>query len=443
MIQAKARISAAIPGNSNILLIGLPSAQSRKSRGVQNYGSAASRTRLKHITNPQAPGQIRWSMARRGVASVPAKGEASASQSLGGSGGGDGDGGDDKKILKPAAEPKLASEQSGTLGHAQHMVDLLLDIVPGTSDGTYPALDQYVSFTRDLTRQIKNKKIDEVNEKFDGSTSILLGFDAEGRPFIAYKHGLKKDGESVIVRNADEALARFNGAPMGRMFAAVITHLKEVMEKFPVKDVIFQGDMLFSPEKDRRKIKPRSVKFKANRLEYEVKKGSPHFEGISAAKVGMAIHSISQRVLNPQTGNVTKSSALDNDQLVADFVAAINGGDVFAVDPWSRDVAVDLDPAKEFNAEKETEFESLLKHVEENYRSLSPEFRAAWKMFKGDFDVFLNSGLKVGKRGGIYRAAKAGEPFDYEYLKGKLLKWYHQRTLTYAVDEVGNFEPLT
>ncbi|MEO0335149.1 MAG: hypothetical protein AAF202_02065, partial [Pseudomonadota bacterium] len=75
--------------------------------------------------------------------------------------------------------------QSGHISHGVHLSDLLL-LEAEDKGSSLAALDLFEAHTSGLAAEINSGAVKNLNEKIDGSPSIIAGFH-EGRPFVAYK----------------------------------------------------------------------------------------------------------------------------------------------------------------------------------------------------------------------------------------------------------------
>ena len=336
--------------------------------------------------------------------------------------------------IKPA---ELASTRKGILAHGEHLTDLLLDIVPGADTNEFPGVDQHEAFVRKLIGDIESKRVTLINEKFDGSPSIVLGFDEAKKPFVAYKHGLGGKNGPRIIRNVKEANTVFRGSVMGDLFEDCIRFLRPRLLKFKEKDLVFQADLLFTPRNGAKTLLDDQVNIRANPsgITYTVSRDSRFFAPLSQAKVGLVVHTAGRRVKDPETGNES-IEPLEDEALIEKLVSTLRSDDVFAIDPWSRNVGID-GGVDSFDGVKKSLIEGALEEIRRGMTSLGKEFRGEVKKFLPHLKIFLNASLKEGSDGGIYRAAAEGKDFDFEQLHGSFALWLKKRSETMHVNPQG------
>jgi hypothetical protein len=333
----------------------------------------------------------------------------------------------------------LASARQGILKHGEHLADLVLDIVPGAESGAFPGFELYASFIRRFMVQIEAREISVLNEKFDGSPAIVLGFDAKDRPFVAYKLGIEREGAPRIIRTVKEASSVYRAGAMKEIFEDVIRHLRPRLAKFSDKDLVFQADLLFTPRNGTKTVSDDAVSIKANPfgITYTLPAGSKFYPFARDAEVGLVVHTVGRRVIDPANGEIAGVQPADDAECIERFVKALRSEDVFAIDPWSRRVRINQGDGVSFTAEKEAEISTLLKGMREGLGSVGSEFRLAWKPFLPLFRTFLNSSLKEGRSGGIYRAAAAGEIFDFDLIVERFRVWLYARSNELRINPKG------
>ncbi len=120
---------------------------------------------------------------------------------------------DSAGLDETARTPTDSSKPAGIIRHGEHWADLILS-QGGSSDPRY--LRAFDESARSLLEQARAGSFARVNEKIDGSPSIVLGFTADNRPFVTYKGdiGMIK-GEPRLVTSEQEA-SSFRG-PLVRL----------------------------------------------------------------------------------------------------------------------------------------------------------------------------------------------------------------------------------
>jgi hypothetical protein len=348
---------------------------------------------------------------------------------------------DTYELANDARDPAVAGTQQGTFRHGVHLTDLVLDIVPGATAGTLPAFEQFASFVGTFLQQIEAKEIALLNEKFDGSPAILLGFDKDGRPYVAYKHGVERKGGQRLMRTLAEVRAIYReGSPLRTVFEDCLLALRSVMKRVDAKDLVFQADLLFTERNAVRDVSEKAVRFRPNPsgIVYALPAGSPHAAAAAAAKVGLVVHTAYRRVIDPTTGEIVGLAPVDDPALVEAFAAALRSEEVFAIDPYRRSVAIDRKKKRTLSAEERSRILEVLERMRADLASLGADFRLAWKPFLPHFAIFLNAMLKPGADGGIYRAAAAGEPLDAKAVIEAFSAWIAARCEQLVVNRAGD-----
>jgi hypothetical protein len=339
------------------------------------------------------------------------------------------------RIVKPQ---NLVSARTGVLKHGEHLVDLVLDIAPGTRTRHLPGFNQFSAYVDTFVNQVKTQEIAVLNEKFDGSPAILLGYDASNRPYVAYKHGIGGSRGPRIIRTVKEAGHVYSGSAMKALFEDCIRYLRPRLLKFRDRDLVFQADLLFTPNNGAMEVSDKEVAIRANPfgIEYRLPAGSKFYDFAKRAKVGLVVHTVGRRVIDEETGEVVDVSPLEDEGLVEEFVKTLRSEDVFVIDPWSRSVRIDRGEDS-LSEEKEKEIHDLLLSMRAGLEMLGTDFRTIWKDFLPQFKVFLNSNLKEGKSGGIYRAAADGANYDFKRLTSAFSVWISERAQTVRISPKG------
>ncbi len=348
----------------------------------------------------------------------------------------------------PAAPAETTASTSGAkkglMKHATHLVDLVLDIVPGTEEGTLPEFDHFSSLIGQLFTHIEAKEIDAVNEKFDGSPSLAMGFDAEGRPYVAYKYGIGRAEGQKIMRTVREAREMFGDTALGEIFADCVRLLRTRIARFgkKTKELVFQADLLFTPSNGAKTVTGDAVIIRANPfgITYTLSKGSKFYESARDADIGLVVHTVKRSVIDPETGVIKDPEPHDNPDDIEEFVTMLRTEKIFAIDPWSRRVSIDRGEAP-FSREKREEIERIVHKMHTGLSHLSKEFRTKWSPFLPHFKIFLNSSLKPGRSGGLYRAAAADEPFNFDYLAEEFQAWLTMRSEQISITSSGSTSP--
>lgn len=340
-----------------------------------------------------------------------------------------------------AAASEDSSARSGMLQHREHFADLIL--AQGASLQTRH-IQAFETMVRDLIAGIAAGAIPLLNEKFDGSPAVALGFTpGTDQPFVTYKADIpeldkqiqrKKQRLPTTVAEAEKAFPNLK-----QIMAPAIEHLGPGMRKVvaELKDYIFQGDLLFTPQGEQpdkdgkiRIIRENHrITLQPNAVPYVLERGTPEFAAIASARVGIVIHTVSRRTVRPD--GLLAAVPLETEEqarvhtLISRLVAALSSREAFAIDPWQTHVPTARQVA--WTPETQATALALLESVQSKLASLSPEFRKAWSgNHLAQFRIFFNSSLRPGARGGIYRRAAEGLALDWDGLVRKM------RGFTYA-----------
>lgn len=322
------------------------------------------------------------------------------------------------------------SVPSGLLRHGEHWVDLILS-QGGSADPRY--FKSFQQLARSLAASAKEGKFARVNEKIDGSPSIVLGFSPENRPFVSYKGDLTKveKTQRLVTSEADAKKFFKTLSPLYSTAIKFFGPRMESLAKTEFAGYVFQGDLLFyeneaGGDQDRKKRVGESIVISANSIAYEIKKDHPYFGPLSKAKLGVVIHTVGRRVLKEGRVSVEALEGADKTAVIETFAGRLNSDDVFAVTPWKRDIAVAT--ARPFDEGAQNGVSSLLSGIEKNLAGLSPEFKEDWaKRHESRFRIFFNSYLKPPQKGGIYLAASRQEAFSAEKILADFGAWLKAR----------------
>ncbi len=322
------------------------------------------------------------------------------------------------------------SLKSGILMHGEHWVDLILRQA-GTDDPR--PLKVFTETLQQLMEGVRSGHLGRINEKVDGSPSVVFGFTAKGKPFVAYKgHFTKK--EQTLVTTKEEAENHFKRSPalkaiFSTLFAAAEGPLKKTKAK--LKKYIFQGDLLFvKGDDDRRKVSDQEVRIEANSLAYVIHKDHPFYEALKNADAAVVFHTVGERVVEGDGRlNVKAMTETSKEEaLVHEFAQGVNSQTLFAMDPWRDNVEVKAD-AKVSASQVSKEVEVKLALIQKNLANLSSEFRDSWrKDFEPKWRTFFNSGLRPPFDGGFYKEASSGEPVNVEHWIEQFGHWLKSRS---------------
>lgn len=299
------------------------------------------------------------------------------------------------------ATSERSAIRSGILSHGEHAVDLIL--VQGAITGS-ELIDSFENIARQLCSGIANGKL-EINEKIDGSPSIVLGYDQNDQAFVAYKGGLTRKSKQLLFRSQEDVFEAFKKPedPRRALYIGLVEHVLPQMNavKEQYKDFIFQADLLFSANADRKKVEAKSISISSNTITYTIQSNDPLFNHLSKAEVAFVGHTIARREIAPSTQRVNAASLVDAENL-SGFLKHITSEKLLALDPFQTAIIQ--------GREQATELEDILQNkialIRQHFAVVSPEFRQLWgESLLAAFRVFNNSTLHPGATGGIFTKA--------------------------------------
>ena len=153
---------------------------------------------------------------------------------------------------------QFLTEASGKNLHMEHLED---EVLNGGVNGTRGA----INFLRSLRDMLagNNKEAVNVTVKWDGAPAICAGIHPNGKFFVDYKSMRRP---CFTQSDVDE---HFSGGPLHSKMSALLEHLP----KLKIPGNIFQGDVLWTENKDK-KIKTiddeKSITFTPNTITYAV-----------------------------------------------------------------------------------------------------------------------------------------------------------------------------
>lgn len=149
-----------------------------------------------------------------------------------------------------------------------------------------------INFIKDVLLSFKDLNNISLTHKMDGAPAIYFGTHPENGKFFV--------GTKSIFNIRKDKLFNYTIDDIDNNYLDSSIELKEVLIKslqylkkiYPNDDKIYQGDILFTNDKD--KINKGSyIKFKPNTVEYIIENNSEDFYKIRSASLGVAIHSVS------------------------------------------------------------------------------------------------------------------------------------------------------
>ncbi|MEO0335150.1 MAG: DUF6267 family protein [Pseudomonadota bacterium] len=192
-------------------------------------------------------------------------------------------------------------------------------------------------------------------------------------------------------------------APLHAMFSSLVANLLPAMSKISSsdKDVIFQGDLLYSLDEDRA-IEDGVISFQPNAISYRVAKTHEMYKPIEKSQVGIVFHTAGIAGLDSDGKLRITGSA--SEEALQGFVSELESSDeVFAITPKHVEPTVAIESLDEGLIEK------ALQEIRGQVSDFTPEFRDAYsKHVSSSLKVFLNSGLHPGAPQGLYELVHRG-----------------------------------
>ena len=327
------------------------------------------------------------------------------------------------------ARPAIAHD-TGVIPHAEHIADLIL-AQGATSSNLFRPIQ---SIVYEWFSYFRRGLFPPSNEKIDGSPSIVMGFTPRNIPFVAYKGGFtRKNTQILLTSSASVVRAYDRDNPLRRVFQecqrTLRGHLLELLkgDREKWKDVIVQGDLLFTDGDHRRIVTPDSVDIRANEVLYSIPRTSPLYESARDARIGVVAHSIARRHVEEGSGRLTAIAAHD-DSLLRELTERLASDKLFIVDPLRDSISLGQESGA-FKMLCKTASQSLIE-IDQLLASVThcDAFRREWR---GEVlektRRYLNSQVKYGSGGGIFKAARNGEPFEAgRFIKG-MTEWISVR----------------
>lgn len=318
------------------------------------------------------------------------------------------------------------SRPQGILSHGEHWIDLILAQGSSRSQDHLQAFDE---IARDLLQVLESGEFQNVNEKIDGSPSVVFGWTPELTPFVAYKNHFSSQSKQKLVTDAASALSVFpRSIPLKEIFSELFQTLTPLMQNSTeLQDYIFQGDLLFVAEDDRRVITESEVTIRANTMEYRVGKEDPLYQQLANARVGLAIHSVGKRTISAE-GRVSveplPGTILENRHLLELFVEKMTHQSAFVIHPLrSNETLTTQATDRELAIAR-----NLLFRIHDRIQRIPPSYAdLAKKHIEGELRIFFNSQVRPPNDGGIFKTVASGNPVLAEDILLSFSNWLSTR----------------
>lgn len=342
---------------------------------------------------------------------------------------------------KPAGcGPDLQSDdsvQKGLLSHGEHWVDLIL-AQSAREEKTH--LIAFEAFAGQLISATQAGEFKTVNEKIDGSPSVVFGWNAEGKPFVAYKSHFSSVTKQKLVTDPESALSVFpRSQALKHIFSTLFAAIEPSMRgQRGLKNYIFQGDLLFVKDDDRRTMQSDGIHIRANTVDYHIKESDPLFASLKRAVTGVAIHTVGKRTIGEDGRLGVEAPDEDARGLIEKFIERTGNEDVFLMHPLRDDVALagKLTPAEAGRAR------ALLSQIRSGVESLKPEFnQIARTHWTAELRVYFNSQVRPPNDGGIFRMIAEGQDVDARAVAAGFGNWLKLRKKP-APSEIFESSPL-
>ena len=268
-------------------------------------------------------------------------------------------------------------EASGKNLHMEHLED---EVLNGGVNGTRGA----INFLRSLRNMLAghNKEAVNVTVKWDGAPAICAGIHPNGKFFVDYKSMRRP---CFIQADVDE---HFSGGPLHSKMSALLEHLP----KLKIPGNIFQGDVLWTEDKDK-KIqtidKERQITFTPNTITYAVPLNTELSNAIIKAKIGIVFHT-----------TYRTAGQEDLTDLKAEFGADVNEWtkhkDVWAVNADFTDVS----GTATFTKADEKKVTDMLSTLGKDFNKVNGRFLDSIKddnILKVHIKTYINSKVREGE----------------------------------------------
>lgn len=297
--------------------------------------------------------------------------------------------------IKTASED--SSARSGILMHGEHWVDLIL---AQTGSIQKRRLKAFKEITEQILAALQKGAFDTINEKIDGSPSIVLGFDSTNQFFVAYKgHFSKKD--QTLLTHLSEAKKIYNRSEqLQNIFTQLFQTLEARMKTLPehLKAYVFQGDLLFVEGDSKRILTDTGVQITPNLVTYTLSEHHPLFSAVRSARIGFVLHTVGKKSLD---GKRVLADDVSNETALQEIVQHLSSPDIFAIDSLRHNVRLE----QPIPLETQSTVRTKIQEIEKLTESLTPEFINLWG---GDLlaqlRVYINTGLRPPNTGGIFEA---------------------------------------
>lgn len=169
------------------------------------------------------------------------------------------------------------NEQFGKLQHLEHAEDNIFNGEEG-----YHLSNKVLHAVHD---RIQGKATaTKITTKYDGSPSLVFGFDPVSKKFFVGTKAALSKNPTVNFTKAD-VLKHYGDRP--ELAASLLQALEHLPKVAPDKGV-YQGDLLYT--KDRVQEDNRNYHFTPNTLMYSIKKSEPEATKIKSAQIGIVVH---------------------------------------------------------------------------------------------------------------------------------------------------------
>lgn len=322
----------------------------------------------------------------------------------------------------PVAQEASLPQATNLIRHGTHLVDLILH-------GDTVSVSHYARIMRGLCEQIDAGSIPLLNEKFDGSPAIVLGFTSAERPFVAYKGGLSRKGEQALI-TAPEDVEKYyrDDAPLGKVLRSFATVMLPRLEEHGDPRLLIQGDILFMPEGEQKRIAAAGeLLIRANPygITYAISPEHPLYSRLRNADCGVVLHSCAERSL--QGERVEGRPSVASPESLMARTALLETPEAVVLHPFRVNVPVGAAAGAPLAPENLWAFLTKIEAIVGAVQELSPAMLDGWRSVLPKMATYLNSELYPGKKGGLYLAAAHGEAFDGDKLLNGFTSWISLR----------------
>lgn len=306
--------------------------------------------------------------------------------------------------------------------HDEHWIDLVLAQAGQVNE---QSLNAFLDIGNSLLTSIRSGKLEQINEKIDGSPSFVFGWTPQGKFFVAYKNHFAAPTQKLITDEATARAAFPRSEVLRELFAQIFSRLAPELSRVRgLRNYIFQADLLFVDEQ-RRTLAEDAVVIKPNTIPYRIGHGHPLFTSSSKARVGLAVHSV---VLRRSRVDRLAIAPLENGNngraLIEKMIQQLRGDSVFVIHPHRDNETLSPPTHPRFFEEAE----ELSQVVAREMRTLDVGFREVYSTgIESELRIFINSFVRTPTPDGLFQTIARGDDIDPIVFIEKFRSWLGTR----------------